>query len=334
MRYQAAVVLALILFWGYPHLTYGGPAGKAARSNEEAKTRVEVRHFSFPADYPLGSLHMMGNEKDGTEADDRSIGPAKGAVSLTVPPGQTILLDLNPRCLELPERLKNIHTAGINRLKMRYLSMDDNDHSHCDRALQALPEFKDLISLDVARSDATDKGLSGFKSLPSVKHLLAYGADLDGSIFKETQKLRNLESLFLSLSPIKSENFKYLSALPHLTELQLSHLNLEDKDLIFLSQCRQIKQLYMFGNPKITDKSLPVFKQLTPLEELDIRGCGISLPGVLTLKNLKLTKLLLPVKRYRPNEIEELQKAFPKTLVCYRGEGVAKDDQIFFAPLK
>jgi hypothetical protein len=81
---------------------------------------------------------MRGTERLHTDNVGYGIGPAQGSVSITVPPDSTILLDINPHCLEHPERLKDIHTAGINRLKLAYLAMEDLDHSLCDKALQVL----------------------------------------------------------------------------------------------------------------------------------------------------------------------------------------------------
>jgi hypothetical protein len=334
MRYQATLFFALVLLWSPPCLAKGTISSTENKSSKTASTKVEKRHFSFPKEYSLGSLQMMGNEKAGTERRGDGIGTAQGSVTVDVPPGATIMLEINPHCLEHPERLKNIQTAGINRLKIAYLSMDDNDHSLCDKALQALPEFKDLISLNVERSDTSDKGLAGFKSLSSVKYLIAFGAALDGSFLKETQKLKKLEWCNLMFNPLKGENLKYLSSLPNLVDLVLNQSNLSDADLKNFPKCSQLKQLLLLDNPRITDKSLPVLRQQTALDILDVRGTGISLAGVVTLKNLKLTKLILPVKRYRPNEIAELKKAFPKAFFNYRGEGLRKEDQILLAPVK
>ncbi|MDR3614186.1 MAG: hypothetical protein P4L53_11535 [Candidatus Obscuribacterales bacterium] len=318
MRYQVSLSFALLLFWSSPYVAHS----------------ANLRYFSFPTEYPVGALQLMGNEKEGIHRFGRAIGIAQGSFSVEVPPGSTVLLELNPRCLEHPERLKNIKTAGINRLKIAYLSMDDNDHSLCDKALQTLPEFKDLISLNVERSDTTDKGLAGFKSLPSVKFLSAFGAAVEGPILKETPRLRVLERLNLQFNPLKSENFKYLSALPHLTELVISQSNLLDDDLKNLPKCSQLKRLDIGDNHKLTDKSLPAVKQQTALENLNVRGTGISFAGLLTLKDLKLTTLILSIKRYRPDELADLKKAFPKAVLDYRGNGIATDNQTLFSPLK
>jgi hypothetical protein len=334
MRYQAALSIALISFLSLQSIATSAPATKAATPIKAATIKSNVREFSFPADYPLGALKMLGVERIGTENVGHGIGPAQGNLSINVPPDQTIMLDVNPHCLEHPERLKNTHMAGINRLKLAYLAMEDLDHSICDGALQALPECKDLISLHVDRSDVTDKGLSGFKSLPVVKYLYASGANLDGSFLKESQKLKSLEILNLIFNPLKSDNLKHLSALPHFKELIINQSNLADSDLSNLAKCTQMKGLYILGNPKITDKSLPVLRGLTGLEALDVRGTRITFEGLLSLKSLKLKKLTITVKRYRPEELEQLKQAFPKTFLDYRGVGVGEENQVYFAPLK
>jgi hypothetical protein len=320
MRYQAALSFALLLYCSSLH--------------SPTAAKVDQRHFSFPTAYSIGSLQLMGNENVSTESVGRSIGSAQGSVSVVVPPGSTVLLELNPRCMEHPELFKNVQTAGINRLKLAYLSMDDNDHSTCDKALQSLPQFKDLISLNVERSDTTDKGLSGFKSLSSVKYMTAFGAAIDGSIFKEAQKLKNLERFNLLFNPLKGENLKYLGALPNLKQLMLSQDYLSDDDMKYFPKCPQLRRLDLQGNSKLTDSSLPALRQQTALEYLDIRATKISFEGLLTLRNLKLTQLILTIRRYRPNEVEEMKKAFPKAILDYRGTNLPKDDQILFSPLK
>ncbi|MDR3614185.1 MAG: hypothetical protein P4L53_11530 [Candidatus Obscuribacterales bacterium] len=334
MRYQTALSFALFSFLSLQSVALSAPATKAATPSKAATVKSYVREYSFPTDYPIGALKLLGVERLGSENIGNGIGPAQGKLSINVPPDHTIMLDVNPHCLEHPERLKNVNIAGINRLKMSYLAMEDLDHSICDKAMQTLPECKDLVALHIDRSDVTDKGLSSFKSLPSIKYLYASGANLDGSFLKEPQKLKSLEDLNLIFNPLKSANLKYLSALPHLAELVLNQSNLSDSDLSNLAKCTQIKRLYLLGNPKITDKSLPLLRGLTNLEVLDVRGTSITFEGVLSLKTLKLKRLNITVRRYRPSELEQLTKAFPKAYLNYRGEGVGEENQVYFAPLK
>lgn len=310
------------------------PLCQSSTTSQAAEDKIETREFSFPTEFSLGGLQIMGNGIKRDESKAVNAGKAQGKRSINLPSDCTLLLELNPRCIENPDLIKNMPTKGINRLKLAYLSMDDTDHSNCDKVLQTLPEFKDLLSLNAERSDVTDKGLSGFKSLSHIKFLSAFGCGITGSIFKETDKLKNMERLDLMFNPLKGENFKYLGALPKLKDIDFNQCHLSDDDLQYLPRCPQLKKLRLSKNTRITNKSLPLIRQQNALEILDVRGTGIDLQGMLSLSNLKLKKIIVGARQYYPNEIAQLKKTFPDAKLDVMGNVVTKEHEIFFAPLK
>lgn len=202
----------------------------------------------------------------------------------------------------------------------------------CDGALKALPEFKKLISLNVARSDATDAGVAAFKSLSHVICFNALCSRLDGSIFKESSRLQNLKKVWMTGCAIKGKNLQYLSALPRLEDLVLDETCITDDDLKYLPRCSRLIGLHLMSCNRITARSLPIIRQQTNLQFLNVRGTGISLQELLTLKSTKIKTLFITVKRYRPQELAQLHFAFPNAKIEYRGSGITEDQAVIYAP--
>jgi hypothetical protein len=318
------------------------------------EVRSEVRKFVFADGYPTGKLTVEKRVGAGTKVTPAPI--ARGNVSVFVPPGSTLVLEINPHCLEHPEKLATMPTDGIDEIDISYMSMDDDVHV-CDKALAAMPLFKKPLILNCLRTDVTDLGLTNFKSLSMVSRLNCFLADLDGSFLTGWKRMQNLENLNLANNSLKSGNLKNLVQLKGLRYLDLrettlsdeglqdvckntslehlcvaSNARLSDQGLQCLSQCSALENLNIAYDRNITDKSITTFLKLPHLKSLNLSHTKISEPALEKLKGLKLNLLVLP-DHYREVDMVKLQKAFPSTVLRSPNGKVSSETQIQFAPL-
>ena len=333
-------ILSIILMTALIH-----PISSASKSTED------IRRLKFPTGYPMGTLWIAGFKHS-----DKAVVAARGAVSITVPPGMELLLDLNPHVLEQPGRLAEVPTEGINGLKIGFMSMDEN--SVCDEAIKMLPRFIHPISIDASRSDLTDKGVSAFKSLDYLHEADFFMSGVDGDFLRNYHSLPRLSELRLGASPFKESNLQYMANLPSLTVLRISKSHVTDEGVKHISKIRNLRSLSLTGNTqitdegikflaanrslqylrlsedsKITDKSIPIFAALTNLKRLDLGGTAITAPAMEKLKVLKQLENIQIPKHYYEVEMVKLRKIFPKAQLRKSSEEPSEEIKIQFAPI-
>ena len=314
----------------------------------------EVRKIAFAKAYPTGTLGIM--KKESAHGYDIPEVKALGLVSLNVPADCMVQLELNPHCIENPERLKLMPTDGIDKLRISYMSMDE-DTLVVNQALAALSPFRKPIMLQCFRTDVTDAGISAFKSLSKLIRLDCFMCVIDGSFLKEAKQLQNLEELSLSHNALKMEYLKNLQDLKKLVDLDFSQTNLTDaglndvckvktlkfltisqnsrltsKGLQCLSQCTNLEELSIDHVKNCSDEIIPTLQKLIHLTSLDLSDTSVTERGIEKLRMLKLDHVKLP-REFTPAEIEKLKKIFPKTEFL-ASKKVSEDIKIQFAPLK
>lgn len=98
------------------------------------------------------------------------------------------------------------------------------------------------------------------------------------------------EEVHLTLTGWEGENYGFLSGRTDVVVLQMANEEVEDKDILYLSQMEKLRELDL-NFTQITDKSLETLKELTRLERLRIRKTKITDQGfrlhLLELPNLK-----------------------------------------------
>jgi hypothetical protein len=300
--------------------------------------KIETRVLKFP-EKSIGSVFLAADRiESGREVARRStrIGNAVGTVTLQVKPGQTVLVDFNPEAFMHPELLRQVSPHGIERLRFAFYSMDDTSKIHCDDALKEIPHFKDLISIDVDRSDATDAGLAYAKGMPKLLSISAFASEVKGKCFKVLQTCPNLRDIETDHCPLDPKYFQDLANIPKLDSLKLRQTSLDDSTLPLFAKCTAMVYLDISLNQRITDKSLVTLKSLHHLRRLEVKGTGVTINGLRALKGLPLEVLIVPVSLMDPASKQEVHRIFPK-IVLKGGTGervVSDDERQMFAPLK
>jgi hypothetical protein len=298
--------------------------------------KIETRVLTFP-DKSIGGLYLASDIiQSGRDVMRTAIrvGHAAGKVTLKVKPNETVLVDLNQEAFLHPELLRQVSPRGIDRLRFSFYAMDDKSPLHCDDALKELPRFKDLIALDVDRSDATDKGLTYAAGMPKLVSISGFASEIRGKCFKALQACPNLRDVETDHCPIEAKYFQDLANIPKLDSVKLRQTNLDDNILPVFAKCTAMVSFDISLNQKVTDKSIVVCKSFHRLKRLEIKGTGVTINGLRALKGLPLEILLVPATLMDPASKREVHEIFPKIALMGSGKSVVTDDfKHMFAPL-
>jgi hypothetical protein len=243
------------------------------------------------------------------------------------------MLKLSKEAIYNPKCLNELCATGIDSLKVSYMGMDETDDELCDRALQYLPHFRDLQSLDVDRSNVSDAGLSKIRSLTRLKAISAFTTAVKGSCFKDFRYLPELTSLTFDYCPLDQTNLVYLASLPHLKLLSLGKTGIDDTSLKVLSACPSLTRLKICANPKITDRGLKYLLAMKNLNDLDLRETSVTISGLEQLKPLPLKSLTLDGKFVAASQKARLKQLFPHATINIYEHKPSAETQILFGRL-
>jgi hypothetical protein len=312
--------LGVLLYWG-------DSPGALAKTTE--------RTITFPKDQVLGALFLGHYNRNIDERGPMNrVGGAVGTVKVLVPDGYYVMFEANRRVFQKPQLLNEISPDGIDDLKIGLLSMDDSEDKLCDAALAYIGHFSGVTTLDVERSDATDKGLSVLHKLKHLRRMCCFNSQVNGSYFKELVDLPEFAELDTAWCAIKPENFKYLPQLRKLVFLCVSRCGLEINGTRELAKCVSLTDLRVGQNPLFTDECVQLLVSLKRLEWLDLRDTAVTMKGIRTLRGLPLKKLNPPAALNTVGNVEEMKKLFPKVEVLFNSHVIPNDIKRTYAPLK
>lgn len=235
---------------------------------------------------------------------------------------------------QLIPHLSKIHAISLSTLGL----LDDDlpsllnvvpkiqkiDLSYCknftENAINCLPYFSKLKSLNITGAIITDEQLAYFHQLP---HLTKINLSLCSRVtsigIQALTQLKNLKHLALNRCYAADENFtKYIKKIPTLKTLklnfckQLNHnaiknirklslncltlrmcTSISDAALVYLGQINSLEYLDLSGCHRITNEGLSTLSNLTNLKKINLTNCA-SLESIETLSNyLSVTNLNL-----------------------------------------
>lgn len=189
--------------------------------------------------------------------------------------------------------------------------MDDAEDGMSDRLMAGVGSLTGLRQITLTGSDVTDAGLKCLAKLPNLTKLEIASIQTNGSCFKGMSTLRHLNDLTISGDSIKLENVKFLAMLPELQSLQFDRACVNNAEVAYIGQCKELRSLDISLNPAVTDDSAKSLANLKHLETLNISGTSISLKGLTGLKGLPLKWIGLPKADYNRLEAEEIKRLFP-----------------------
>lgn len=198
-------------------------------------------------------------------------GPAELTRQIKENPGMTelrlegcrSLTDEHLRLLAALPRLTHLTICGCSKIT--------------GSGLKYLPSLKYLT---------LDRGAISFDSLPALSSL--YGLNITNSIITDTELYRLTRNM-TALEQLKIDECSNITdegisqSITHLTSLKDLHLedcNITDKSLEKISALSHLTQLNLRGCSKITDKGLEHLAQLPSLQVLNCTNCNVTIKGL------------------------------------------------------
>jgi Leucine-rich repeat (LRR) protein len=267
-----------------------GDVGTLLLSGNSLITDDGLRHLAN-----LHSLHTLHlNDTNTSDAGLRALGQLKNLEELNVSHTK-----VHGAGLQHLGGLPNLSDLDLSFSELQGVILDQGfptltrlDLSDCTELSEiSLSNLRQLEALEAITYGSVLRRVH-LQHLPNLRELrigIVEGADFE-IVLDDTPKLH---SLFVA-APVGTSLMRQLSAMPELTELQLSrHAVLAKDDLAFLSSCRKLQKLSMADQP-ISDDDLENLAHVSSLIELDIGGGNIRGPGLKWLAGLRrLNRLVL-----------------------------------------
>jgi Leucine-rich repeat (LRR) protein len=279
-----------------------------ALQNQEASTNVPAskqpgdskgtsknssRKFHFPSQYPVGILRVVPSLLNVNVRTKIEV-LAKGDVTIAVPDGQYLLLELAGTVTTHPESIAQLAEAPIDIMLVKnILSMNEIDSASSDNLMSDISKITNLRKVSFIHSDITDSGAVRLIALP---HLTSVTFDLcesvKGTCFKQLAKCPNLTEVCLgSCANANKNNFQYLSQMHKLERLNLNHTSINEHDAAWIGKCRNLQRLDVRKNATFDDKCLAHVLPLKKLKQLDVAGTSVTTSGLKSLKSLHIKEI-------------------------------------------
>jgi hypothetical protein len=288
-----------------------------------------VRKIKCPKDYAIGTLHVVSADMaSGHELDDPQHFrvTARGDITVTVPEGQMLLLEVNGSVVKHPHCLRDFSAPVIECLRSASIfSMDDNvEQSIEDVFLEDLPRLQGLERINLDRSDVTDKGIAYIKNMPRLNAVDIYECGvLKGDTINALSTCPNIQFINMGdCSTFKATNYAALSKLPKLEDFQAMNSRINDESLKYLSHTKSLRKLDLRGNKSVTDEGLRSLMSLKMLDRLSLEGTSVTAAGVKSLAPLKIKVINIPKELAKsPADLADLKKALPGTSISILNKG-------------
>jgi hypothetical protein len=310
---------------GLPQMAIAGP------SNSDSKP--DVRTLKFPSVHPVGSVDLMpGRAKRVTF--NFHYAAAKDTVTVTVPPNTTLLFASNQYAALHPALFNEVSPAGIDAVKISFMSMDEKEDGICDKAMPYASHFTDAIRLDISESDASDAGVDSISAMPKLQCLWAYQSSIRGSCLKRIDRFPRLKEIDLSgCSPFHEDDLKYLAKLHDLTRLEFSNCFLSKKGVSHIVECKNLTFLNLSRNKDIDDSCLPLLLPLKNLKELWLKQTPVTAAGLMVLTGMSLKNMTLSKYHFSEKDRAMLHQRFPHVAFDFTDDKLKGDTRAIFSPI-
>ncbi len=283
-----ALVLASSGYTALPPVEAKNAATVALSSKiaPKATSNSDSYELNFPSEHALAQI-LWKREADDTpivkgakNAKERVL--ARGKVRLP----KNVLFDvvLLPEALDHMESIEQFAALPVKSIVAAKLDFTDEHMRH-------LRNFKGLTDLNLDETLITDRSLSVIGTFGNLMALRLSVTDVTGRNFEALSKLTHLLSLNIRGISLKAGSLaKLKGALVHLTDLDMSKINLGKEDAAALVSAQELKLLDIAGNKRFDDSCvgyLAGMKRLKSLKLTDTSVTDKSLPELSKLTKLK-----------------------------------------------
>jgi hypothetical protein len=154
-----------------------------------------------------------------------------------------------------------------------------------------------LVGLDVDEVGngvaPTDEDLVHIERLPKLRFLYLGGGSISDDGLRHLQNLTDLHLLVLWANPISGEGLGHLRHLKKLRHLDLSQTLVTDDKLKCLEFLTGLERIDLPNNPQLSGEFLEHVAGLPNLQDLVLRGCGITDSALVHLERAKRLRALM-----------------------------------------
>jgi hypothetical protein len=336
---KCALRLIAFLLTVFLPLLLTTPGFCVKKSTTSVNDHADTRSLHFPAK-SIGALSVVKAHRPDDSwfaygfDEGQQIRGAQGTVSLTIPPGYSLLVDANRRVFENPSLLDEVSPDGIDVLRLSFTSMDDSEDGMLEQALKHVHKLTGLRALYLDRSEVTDMQLTKLKPLPHLGCINFFLSWINGSCFEYLKAFPELYEIDAPCCQIEQSNIKSLVVIRKLKNLDLRRSNITLEGARAIQKITGLVKLDLADNPKFNDDCVKLLCPLVHLKQLDLRNTEVTIAGVKSMASLKLESLALPA-RLQPR-LKELKLLFPNTKISFAGSQnspLTRTDKMMFGPL-
>jgi hypothetical protein len=287
-------------------------------ADSKSTSKSSSRKLHFPSQYPVGTLRVVPSLRN-VNVPTKIEALAKGDVTIAVPDGQYLLLELAGTVTTHPESIGRLADAPIDVMLVKnILSMNDIDSASSDKLMSDISKITNLQKVSFIHSDITDSGAVRLVALPRLTSVtFDLCESVKGNCFKRLAKCPNLTEVCLGSCPnVDKTNFQYLSQMSKLEWLNLNHAAINETDAGWISKCRNLQRLDVRKNVTFDDKCLAHILLLKKLKQLDVSGTSVTTSGLNSLKGLHIKELWVSDSLSRDGKrFQELKNELPDTTI-------------------
>lgn len=168
-----------------------------------------------------------------------------------------------------------------------------------------------LDGFDTGGFPVDDEFMKCLKYMPNLQMLCLEDSEVTDAGTADIAGLKKLRDVKVSKSMVGCKTIEYISRLPLLFRLGISHLEIKDDCLRGLEKCTTLYAIEADGDG-LSDEALVHFGKITHLQTLDVnKNAKITNAGIAKLKNLKDLHILQITDTSCTPMCAEQLKAFP-----------------------
>ncbi len=158
--------------------------------------------------------------------------------------------------------IKAVADLPLQAFRLGWVNLQDNK-AVTDEGLASFKGCKNLILLDLARTNVTDAGLAHFKDCTT------------------------LAELYLTATDVTDAGLAHLKDCKKLTVFALNGTRVTDAGLAHIKDCKNLRNLHLYGATKVTNAGLALFQNFDGLEYLDLGATSVTDAGLARFKDCK-----------------------------------------------
>ncbi len=179
-----------------------------------------------------------------------------------------------------------------------------------EKILTGLVGQKLLINLNLSNSPVNDSCLRIIGEMPNLLALNLSGSQLRGASIAKLKNLEHIREFNCTQVADPKPLIAAFKRMHKLTLLDFSRANVDESDILALSQIKTLFHLDVTGEKAVNDKTIVYLSTLPSLDYLDIEYCPVTAKSIPAFQKMSsLRTLHLSDTRWTPKQMRDLQLA-------------------------